>query len=89
MILKSAEEGDFLANAIPFPPSYHTLRNLCITRKTRTRDVTALDDETFSEKKENKKTSDQKKKKLPSNLLATETNKERERYARERERSEI
>ena len=51
--------------------------------------MTALDDETFSEKKENKKTSDQKKKKLPSNLLATETNKERERYARERERSEI
>ena len=41
VILKSAEEGDFLANAIPFPPSYlsHTLRNLCITRKTRTRDT--------------------------------------------------
>jgi hypothetical protein len=49
--------------------------------------LTALDDETFSEKKENKKTSrDQKKKKLPSNLLATETNKERERDTRERKR---
>jgi|TARA_B100001769_G_C21772420_1_gene422039 hypothetical protein len=48
--------------------------------------LTALDDETFSEKKENKTSRDQKKKKLPSNLLATETNKERERDTRERKR---
>ena len=86
MILKSAEEGDFLANAIPFPPSYHTLRNLCITRKTRTRDVTALDDETFPEKKENKKTSDQKKEKAPLKFYSQLKRTKKEREIRERKR---
>ena len=37
-------------------------------KDSNSRHLTALDDETFSEKKENKKTSDQKKKKLPSNF---------------------
>tara|TARA_Y100000739_G_scaffold130105_1_gene112038 strand:- start:323 stop:508 length:186 start_codon:yes stop_codon:yes gene_type:complete len=55
-------------------------------KDSNSRHLTALDDETFSEKKENKTSRDQKKKKLPSNLLATETNKERERDTRERKR---
>ena len=76
----------------PFLIAQAKLRNFVvgvqnITRKTRTRDVTALDDETFSEKKENKKKADQKKRKSsPQILLATETNKERERDTRERKR---
>ena len=64
----------------------HTPKFVYYEKDSNSRHLTALDDETFSEKKENKTSRDQKKKKLPSNLLATETNKERERDTRERKR---
>jgi len=56
----------------PFLIAQAKLRNFEVQnvyeKDSNSRHVTALDDETFSEKKENKKTSDQKKKKLPSNF---------------------
>ena len=47
----------------------HTPKFVYYEKDSNSRHLTALDDETFSEKKENKKTSDHpKKKKLPSNF---------------------
>ena len=48
--------------------------------------MTALDDETFSEKKENKKTSDQKKEKAPLKFYSQLKRTKKEREIRERKR---
>ena len=55
-------------------------------KDSNSRHLTALDNETFSEKKENKKTADQKKEKAPLKFYSQLKRTKKEREIRERKR---
>jgi hypothetical protein len=65
----------------------HTPKFVYYEKDSNSRHLTALDDETFSEKKENKKTSrDQKKEKAPLKFYSQLKRTKKEREIRERKR---
>jgi len=76
----------------PFLIAQAKLRNFVVgvqnvyEKDSNSRHLTALDDESFSEKKENKKTSDQKKEKAPLKFYSQLKRTKKEREIRERKR---